>query len=133
MARYHGRGGRVYLGVNGASPSPAASLQTWSLDTTVDTVDVTAFGDSNKQYVPGFKDVKGTIAGFWDSADDTMFNSVDATAGGNSIGMYLYPATNASVKYWYGAAYISATINTSHSDAVKINGTFSAAGNWSRF
>ena len=106
MARYHGRQGRVYISTTGAGAAVmVGALTEWSLDGTQDRVDVTAFGDGNKQYVLGLRDVSGTISGWWDDTIDTVF---DAAASADGCRIYLYPSNDAPTKYWYGPAWLDA-------------------------
>jgi hypothetical protein len=46
--------------------------------------------------------------------------------------MYLYPSTDAATKYWYGPAWLDASVNVSVSGAVTIAGNFVANGSWGR-
>lgn len=110
---------------------PVASLSSWSIDAKTDRVDVTAFGDANKQYVPGLPDFSGAFAGLWDDTEATVFTgSTSATA----VKMYLYPDySNAPTKYWYGTAYVDYTVTADVGDAVKCSGTFGAASDWARY
>lgn|SRR5262245_42511971 len=92
-------------------------------------VEVTAFLDPNKVYVQGLRDIKGTISGWWDSADDSLF---DASESADGMKLYLYPATTAPSIYFYGPAFIDASLNVSATGAVSVSGNFVAAGAWSR-
>lgn len=124
MAKRHGKNGQVILdGV--ILPSV-----TWSLDRTTDKVDVSGFGDANKIYVVGKQDLTGTISGFWDDANDKLFDAADS---GSPVTMFLYPdVTNAAAQWWTGLAYVDASINADSNGAVSFSGSFSAAGNWTR-
>lgn len=106
-------------------------MSAWSISLARDRVEVTAFGDTNKQYVQGLPDVSGTFSGFWDDTEDTMFTAADS-ADGTKI--YLYPdAANAATKYWYGPAFLDISdVTTEVSGAVTAAGTFIAKGNWGR-
>ena len=78
MARYHGKNGRVYLATTGtAAAASIGNVSDWGFSGAKDQVETTSMGDSNKTYVAGLKDVKGTLAGFWDSAVDTLFTAAD--------------------------------------------------------
>src|SRR4030095_10117596 len=67
MARQHGYKGGVAIEPTGQNKDvEVCSLNNWTLDTTRDRVDVTCFGDPQKQYVQGLSDLKGTFAGIWD-------------------------------------------------------------------
>lgn len=130
MARYHGQRGVAYLSTTGVGAATSvASLSAWTLDLSTDKVEVTAFGDPNKTYVQGLKDIKGTITGFLDDAALSIFTSADSTDG---IRMYLYPASTAPTVYWYGPAWLDASISTPVSGAVTLSGNFVANGSWGR-
>lgn len=125
MAERHGKNGRVQIGTT------VVKLTKWTLNRTTDKVDVSGFGDPNKIYVIGKQDLQGTLAGFWNDANDALFDAADA---GASIYMWLYPdVTNAAAQYWYGAALIDASIDTDSNAAVSLSGTFVAAAAWTRF
>jgi len=118
------------MSTTGTGVPAVVALSEWSLNMATDQVEVTSFGDANKTYVQGLKDLQGTISGFWESTSDTLFQASDSTTG--SL-MYLYPdATNHAVDYWYGLANVSASITVSATGANTISGTFSARGSWTR-
>ena len=130
MARYHGQRGVVYASTTGAGAATSTvSLSAWTLDLATDKVEVTAFGDANKTYVQGLKDVKGTITGFLDDAGLSIFTGADSSDG---IKLYLYPASSAPTVYWYGPAWLDMSINTSVSSAATLSGNFVANGSWGR-
>jgi hypothetical protein len=130
VARYHGNKGVVYGSIVGTGVATNfISLSAWSLDMATDKVEVTSFGDVNKAYVQGLRDIKGTISGFWDSADDSLF---DASESADGMKLYLYPASTAPTIYFYGPAFLDASISVSVSGAVTVTGNFAASGAWSR-
>jgi len=113
----------------GGAFAVGVSLSAWTLDRATDKVDVTAFGDANKTYVQGLPDIKGTITGWFDSADDALFDAADSTDGAV---LYLYPSTLAPTIYHYGPAWIDASISVDAKGAVAITGSFVANGAWGR-
>ncbi|MFA5053512.1 MAG: hypothetical protein WC565_05615 [Parcubacteria group bacterium] len=130
MAKYHGKNGLVYVSPSGTGVAVSVGgLSEWSLDMAVDTVEVTAFGDTNKTYVVGLKDLKGSFSGFWDDAVDTLFTATDS---GEAVRMYLYPNSTAITKYWYGTAFTDISVSTGVSAAVAVSGNFTAASAWGR-
>ena len=132
MARYHGKTGRIYVSTTGTGAAVAViSQSTWSISLSRDQVEVTAFGDTNKQYVTGLPDVSGSFSGFWDDTEDTIYTAADS-ADGTKI--YLYPdAANAATKYWYGPAFLDISdVTTEVSGAVTVSGAFRARGAWGR-
>jgi hypothetical protein len=47
--------------------------------------------------------------------------------------LLLYPSTDAATKYWRGPAWLDMSIEVDVNGAVSLNGSFVAAGTWSRF
>jgi hypothetical protein len=130
MSVYHGRKGVVYASTTGSGAATlVVSLTDWSLDMNTDTVEVTSFGDLNKTYVQGLPDINGQFSGFWNDTEDKIFTAASSTDG---CKLYLYPSSDAPSKYFYGPAWLSVSVSTSVSDAVKISGSFSANGTWKR-
>ena len=129
MAKYSGRFGKVLLSATGSgNPTAVLGISSWSVDLTQDPIEVTEFGDTNKTYVPGIKDVKGSFSGFWNDAETKIFGAANSADGGF---VYLYmDFTNAPTKYLYGPTWLSASIENDVNDAVKISGDFFANGAW---
>ena len=130
MARYAGSKGAVYASTTLAGPVAfIPSLTKWTLDMATDKIDVTAFQDANKVYVQGMKDIKGTIAGWWDSASDALFDAAESASG---VNMVLYPSTLAPGQYFAGPAWLDASMEVDSKGAVAVSGEFVAAGSWGR-
>jgi hypothetical protein len=130
LARYHGKSGLVYISTTGTGAAASVGkLSAWTLDMPTDKVETTAFDDTNKTYVQGLKDVAGTLTGFWDDTVDTLFTAGDSADG---CKIYLYPASTAITKYWYGPAWLDASIASGVSAAVTVAANFSANGAWGR-
>lgn len=126
MARYHGKSGVIYISTTGTgATSSILNVKSWTFDRSVDTVDVTSFGDSNKTYVQGLPDAKGTFEAHWDDTSNPLFTGA---ASADGVKIYLYPSSNAVSKYIYGPVWLSASINTGVAAAVMTNGSFVAAG-----
>src|SRR5678815_519894 len=110
MSVYAGRKGVVYLSTTGSGAATnVIKLSHWTLNQTTDKIDVTSFGDANKTYVQGLKDVQGSIAGFFDDTETKPFTAADSSDG---CKMYLYPSSDAPTKYWYGPAWLDVSIDT---------------------
>lgn len=137
MAIKTGRYGQVKYDPNGQQ-SPLAtevvsSLNTWKLSLKTDKINVTSFGDRNKRYVTGMKDISGSLTGFWNSSELTLFRAVDAEDPGM---LELIPNFNDEagsplvVPAFAGLAYIDVDIDTDVEGAPKLSGTFVAADDW---
>lgn len=99
------------------------------MDQTQTPIEVTSFGDANKTYVPGIKDLKGAFDGFWDNAETKIFTGSDSPDG---VKLYLYPSSDVIGSYHYGPAWVSCSMNVGVNDAIKIAATFVANGSWGR-
>ena len=122
--RYHGKDGGVKIG-----GVLVASLNKWTLNAATDKADVTAFQDKNKQYVVGLKDLKGSLGGWFDDEDDTLFDAADA---GTPVDLELLPVNSITGLSWKGPAYLDASIDVPANGGIAVSGDFVAAGDWVR-
>lgn len=119
------------LTTNTGSPTGATvvgDVKSWTLNMAKDKVDVTAFGDTNKQTVLGLPDFSGTFSAFWNSATSPWL--FDHILGDTSVLLKLVPNTVEPTYYFSGLAYIDGSVNCDAAGAVTVDGTFVAAGNW---
>jgi hypothetical protein len=120
----------VYASTTGTGAAVnVIKLNAWTLDMPTDKVETTAFGDTNKTWVQGLPDASGTLSGFYDDNQDTLYTGSRSTDG---IKLYLYPSSAAPTKYFYGPAWVDFSIATGVSDAVTISASFSANGAWAK-
>lgn len=130
MSRYHGKKGAVYVSTTASGDAAAIAMTEWSLDMATDKVETTSFQDANKTYVQGLKDLNGSFAGVWDNVgSDLLFDAAESADG---VKIYLYPSTDIPTYYWYGPAWLDASINTSVDGRVEVSGSFVANGAWGR-
>jgi hypothetical protein len=94
-----------------------------------DKVEVTSFLDANKTYVQGLKDISGSLSGFWEDSQDALFDAADSADG---VKVYLYPNNLAPTVYFYGPAWVDASITVGVSAAVAVSANLVANGSWSR-
>src|SRR5262249_44464334 len=126
--RIHGSHGQVMMDKTGGATAVAvASLNKWSLSMATDKVDVTCFGDTNKIYVQGLPDVKGSVGGFWDKTDRSLF---EVAMGTVAASLKLIPSSLAATYFFSGLAWLDASIDVSADGAVSVSGDFVAAGPW---
>lgn len=123
MARTHGRNGRLYAAItSGGTAEPIAFLTNWSLDSSTDKIEVTAFGDTNKQYVAGLPDAQGSFSGWYDTETEQLYT---ASQDGVARPFYLYPNTSDG-DYFSGQAVFDFSISTPVDGAVSVSGNFAA-------
>jgi hypothetical protein len=128
MARYAGRNGVIYLATS-ASGTASSILGgvSWSLDMSTDKLETTAFGDSNKTYVQGLRDLQLQFEARYDDTETKIFAAAQSTDGAKC---YLYPSSTAATKYAYGVAWLDASISVDVNGVVTISGKGAAASSW---
>jgi len=128
---FSGRDGEVWwdaTGVGtGATLKQVASLDNFKVSFKTNKIDVTVFGVSNKLYVPGLRDVDGTVAGFWDSDETALW---DATLANSPGYLKLIPNNNEPLFYFAGKSYLDASMDCAVEGAPKVTSTIIAASAW---
>jgi hypothetical protein len=128
----HGKNGAIYLGgTKTGGGTKIVNKTEWTLSLNRDYVDSTVFGDSNKTYLVGLKDISGTFAGLLAITGDAQVNAADS----DELDIYLYADDRASNEFLvaYGPGLMDASITASNTDAVKTTGNFRASGAWTVF
>jgi len=128
--KLHGKNGAIYLDGPKGSGTKITSKTEWTLNLSRDYVDATIFGDVNKTYLVGLKDIQGTFAGLLDVSGDFQVNA----ASSDAVNIYLY-ADDGTVPILiaYGPGLMDASISASNTDSIKTTGNFRAAGAWTVF
>ena len=131
MSRIHGRNGILYAGIaSGAAASPVAYLSDWTVNFTVDKVEVTAMGDKTKTYVAGLPDAQGDFSGWYDDATSQTYI---AATDGVARNFYLYPNTNNTLNYFFGTFFPDFSVAGGVGAAVSIKGTWAAGSYVQRY
>ena len=126
---HHGKEGVIAISTTGAGTVAAMELiAEWSLDLATDKVETTALGSPNKTYVQGLKDVKGTFSGFFNSADDSIFEAADSPDG---VKIEIWPTVLSEISF-VGPAWLDVSIKGGVNSAVAVDGSFVANGAWTR-
>jgi len=129
--KLHGKNGAIYInGPKGVGQKITTKME-WTLNLNRDFVDATTFGDTNKTYLVGLKDISGTFSGLLDVSGDIAVNAADLDA----IPIYLYgdDRTGHELLIAYGSGFLDASITNSNTDAIKMSGNFRASGDWTVF
>ena len=129
--RLHAKNAALYVnGPKGVGTKAAAKAEI-VLNLNRDYVDVTSFGDTNKHWLTGLKDISGTYAGNLDVSGDIMVNLTDD----DDVPLYIYAddRTGEEILIAYGRAFVDSAISLSNTDAAKVSGNFRASNNWAIF
>lgn len=137
MGFFTGRTGKVYINFDetgGGTNQLVSKVRSWSLDTTVDTYETTALGDSARSFVPGLFGGTGTIEMSYyhvDGAyDATNFIALTARETGatftDRIGLVLETGFNQTFAFF---AYITSVSITSTTDELStVSASFTIDG-----
>lgn len=134
MNRMYGSKGSIKAdptGAGGVTAVEVASMASWTLNMARNKADVTSFQDANLTYVVGLPDIKGSLGGWFDSDELTIF---DIAMGDIACFLELIPSTIVTPTpiMWSGKAWLDAAIDVKATGAVSVSGTFVAAGDWTR-
>jgi hypothetical protein len=131
--KLHGKNGAIYFGgpKGGGGAQKVANKVEWTLNLNRDYVDATVFGDTNKTYLVGLKDVQGTFNGLLDVSGDLVVNATDQDA----VAIYLYGDDRNTFEHLIasGLGLVDASITASNTDAIRVSGNFRAAAAWTVF
>lgn len=118
-------------GVGGVTAVAVGSMASFTLNMARNKADVTSFGDLNLTYVQGLPDIKGTLGGWFDSDEMTIF---DIALGDVACFLELIPSTIVTPTpiMWSGKAWLDASIDVKATGAVSVAGNFVAADAWTR-
>ena len=127
--RIHGKNGQIKIDPAGGSALVVlADMKTWTLDLSTDRVEVSAFGDTNKQRVAGLPDFQGALAAWWNAATSPAYFA--AVLAGAPVTLRLIPNSADPTVYFGGLANVDGSINVDANGGVSIAGKWDAAGNW---
>jgi hypothetical protein len=127
MAILSGRNGVVKYDAAGVTPVEIISINEFKISWKTPKQKVTCFGDTNEVYVPGLPDVQGTLNGFWNSADTTLFEAALAEVPGM---LELTPYVTEPLFKFSGLAYLDADLDVKVDAAPVVTGTWMAADSW---
>ena len=113
--KLHGKNGAIYLNGPKGSGVKVTTKTEWTLSLARDYVDATVFGDTNKTYLVGLKDIQGTFAGLLDVSGDYQVNA----ASSDAINIYLYADDRSSFEILvaHGPGLMDASITASVTDS----------------
>ena len=115
MAKFHGKNVRAYI--DGVDIS--GYTNTVNIEQSADTVDVSAFGSANKEYVVGLYDSKATHSGFFDDTAD-VGSTILANRIGSSVNFMMLMGTSPGQYGFAGSAELenSYSVNSSIGGAI---------------
>lgn len=135
MSRESGRNMALYVGLTeGAAPQKVPYMSEYSVDSSVDKLEVTAGGDKNKTYVVGLPDFSASVSGFADASKTSTTDPLwQASRDGKARHFRLYPndpgtAATASTVTNKALASNVATLTTSTAHGLSVGQWVTVAG-----
>ena len=113
MANHAGKDGLVKVG-----SATVAEVKSWSLNTSAETIEDTAMGDTARTYLPGLTSGDASLDVFWDETDSA---GQTALAPGASVTLVLYPERAEQVSadtYYTGTAIVTSKSITGSFDGM---------------
>ena len=99
MAIHKGSEGTVHVGTDAV-----AEIKSYSVEETIDTIEVTTMGDSFRDYQTSLTSFSGSLDVFWDEEDTAQI----ALAVGSEVTIKFYPeGTATGAKYYSGTAIVT--------------------------
>ena len=99
MAIHKGSEGTVHVGTDAV-----AEIKSYSVEDTMDTIEVTTMGDTFRDYTTSLESFSGSIDVFWDEVDTAQI----ALQAGSEVALKFYPeGTASSAKYYSGTAIVT--------------------------
>jgi hypothetical protein len=131
--KLHAKNAAIYLNAakDQSGALKVAAKASFTLNLGRDYVDATTFGDANKTYLTGLRDISGQWEGFVDVSGDLLVNA----SAEDIKQVYLYgdDRSGFEILLAHGPALFDAVITASVSDGLKANGNFRASGSWTVF
>lgn len=130
--RLHAKNAAIYIGgPKGGAGTKVSAKTELTLNLNRDYVDVTAFGDRNKHWVTGLKDISGTWGGILDVSGDIMVNQTDL----DDVVVYVYvdDRDGSEILIAFGKAFVDSSISLAVGDAAKTSGNLRASNDWAIF
>ena len=109
MAASSGNGGVRQTSPDDSTYSAIASLQSWTLEQSADTIETTEMGTSlAKTFIPGQTSFSGSAEALWND-DDTSQESIQTalTGGDSTFYVKLYPVGTSAGDYYSGQILIT--------------------------
>jgi len=123
MTRKHGKNAAIYVNEFNLS----GYSNTWTLNVSVDTVEVTTFTDTSKEHLEGDHSSELSWAGFFDTTDDgwdeTSWAQAITTRGTQYGGLAPYGTTAGGVVYEVPGIYTAQTRSAPVADVVTLDGS----------
>lgn len=130
MARYEGSAGSVKIASGADTLTAVASVRSWSMDITRDTVEDTSMGSSGvRTYKKGLQSYSGSMDIVYDDSEDTIVSTALDPATDNAVSVELFPDGSVTATKFAGEVIITSySVTASYDGITEASVSFTGTG-----
>lgn len=129
MATYEGSAGQVKIKSGSDALTAVASVRSWNLDVTRETVEDTVMGDGNRTYKKGLQDYSGSMDIVFDSSEDTIVSTALTPDTDDTVSIEFYSDANDDTSKFAGNVIVTSySITASYDGLTEASVSFQGTG-----
>jgi|DEB0MinimDraft_10_1074344.scaffolds.fasta_scaffold00928_15 predicted secreted protein len=130
MARYEGSAGSVKIKSGSDALTAVASVRSWSMDITRDTVEDTSMGSSGvRTYKKGLQSYSGSMDIVYDDSEDTIVSTALDPATDDTVSVELFPDGSVTATKFAGDVIVTSySVTASYDGITEASVSFTGTG-----
>jgi predicted secreted protein len=129
MATYEGSAGQVKIKSGSDALTAVASVRSWNLDVTRETVEDTVMGDGNRTYKKGLQDYSGSMDIVFDSSEDAIVSTALTPDTDDTVSIEFYSDANDDTTKFAGDVIVTSySITASYDGLSEASVSFQGTG-----
>lgn len=129
MATYEGSAGSVKIKSGSDALTAVASVRTWSIDITRDTVEDTAMGTGNRTYKKGLQSYSGSMDIVFDSSENTIVSTALNPDTDDTVNVEFYAEDGDDTTKFSGDVIVTGySVSASYDGLVEASVSFQGTG-----
>jgi len=129
MATYEGSAGQVKIKSGSDALTAVASVRSWNLDVTRETVEDTVMGDGNRTYKKGLQDYSGSMDIVFDSSENAIVSTALTPDTDDTVSIEFYSDANDDTTKFAGDVIVTSySITASYDGLSEASVSFQGTG-----
>ena len=129
MATYEGSAGQVKIKSGSDALTAVASVRSWNLDVTRETVEDTVMGDGNRTYKKGLQDYSGSMDIVFDSSENAIVSTALTPDTDDTVSIEFYSDANDDTTKFAGDVIVTSySITASYDGLTEASVSFQGTG-----
>ena len=129
MATYEGSAGQVKIKSGSDTLTAVASVRSWNLDVTRETVEDTVMGDGNRTYKKGLQDYSGSMDIVFDSSENAIVSTALTPDTDDTVSIEFYSDANDDTTKFAGDVIVTSySITASYDGLSEASVSFQGTG-----